>query len=266
MHLARGQTALAAARLHRRLNELGRDTLLAAPLLSQLVDVQIAQGDLAGANDTALALAASGRALGPGAVRRDGRAGLGVGGRGARRRAQATRHLDRAIELFTRYHMPLHAARAHLALARGVASRTRIEPSPRPARRSRRSNGSARGRDADAAAGFLRGLGVGGRTGPKLVGELSKREVEVLRLLGYGLTNAEIAVRLFISTKTVATHVGNIFAKLHVRNRAEAATFAQRYLTDDARLRTRRRAKSVILPILRARPRSMLAPVRRRHP
>jgi len=88
-------------------------------------------------------------------------------------------------------------------------------------------------RDADAAAGLLRELGVGGRTGPKLLGELSKRELEVLRLLGYGLTNAEIAARLFISTKTVATHVGNVFAKLHVRNRAEAATFAQRYLDED---------------------------------
>jgi DNA-binding CsgD family transcriptional regulator len=55
----------------------------------------------------------------------------------------------------------------------------------------------------------------------------------VLRLLGYGLTNAEIAARLYISTKTVATHVGNVFAKLNVRNRAEAATFAQRYLSDE---------------------------------
>jgi DNA-binding NarL/FixJ family response regulator len=88
-------------------------------------------------------------------------------------------------------------------------------------------------RDADVAAGFLRDLGVGGRTGPKLLAGLSKREVEVLRLLGEGLTNAEIAARLYISTRTVATHVGNIFAKLQLRNRAEAAAYAQRYLTED---------------------------------
>jgi len=87
-------------------------------------------------------------------------------------------------------------------------------------------------RDADIAAGFLRNLGARGRTGPKLLGTLSKREIEVLRLLGYGLTNAEIAARLYISTKTVATHVGNIFAKLQVRNRSEAATLAQRSLED----------------------------------
>jgi DNA-binding NarL/FixJ family response regulator len=88
--------------------------------------------------------------------------------------------------------------------------------------------------DADRAAAFLRSQGVGGRTGPKLVGELSKREVEVLRLLGEGLTNAEIAARLYISTKTVASHVGNLFAKLQLRNRAEAAAFAHRHLPADA--------------------------------
>jgi DNA-binding CsgD family transcriptional regulator len=80
------------------------------------------------------------------------------------------------------------------------------------------------------AAAFLRSLGVAGRTGPKLLGQLSKREIEVLRLLGEGLTNAEIAARLYISTKTVATHVGNVFAKLQLRNRAEAAAFAHRHL------------------------------------
>jgi DNA-binding CsgD family transcriptional regulator len=234
LHLARGQTALAAARLHRRLNELGRDTLLAAPLLAQLVDVQIAQGDLAGANDTADALA--GVAERSDRPRFEAMAQLARGSVAAARGegGAAAGHLDRAIELFTRYHMPLHAARAHLALAGAVASadEDRAVAEARQALDAFERIGARR--DADAAAGFLRGLGVGGRTGPKLVGELSKRELEVLRLLGYGLTNAEIAARLYISTKTVATHVGNIFAKLHVRNRAEAATFAQRFLTDEA--------------------------------
>jgi len=126
--------------------------------------------------------------------------------------------------------MPYRAARAHLLLARGVA-----ESDPKRAVEEARQALDAferlgATRDADEAAGFLRTLGATGRTGPKLLGELSKRETEVLRLLGYGLTNAEIAARLYISTKTVATHVGNIFAKLRVRNRAEAATYAQRYL------------------------------------
>jgi DNA-binding CsgD family transcriptional regulator len=233
LYLARGQTALAAARLHRRLNQLGRDTLLAVPLLAQLIDVQLAQGDSAGARNTAETLA--------GIAERSGRERVAAEAELARGSVEAAlgdpegaaERLGRAIELFTHFHMPHKAARAHLALARGVASTDpeRAVEEARQALDAFERLGAAR--DADVAARFLRDLGVAGRTGPKLLGELSKREVEVLRLLGYGLTNAEIAARLYISTKTVATHVGNIFAKLRVRNRAEAATFAQRFLLED---------------------------------
>ena len=87
-------------------------------------------------------------------------------------------------------------------------------------------------RDADLAASLLRELGAGGRAGPKGLDRLTKREREVLSLLGQGLTNAEIAARLFISTKTAAHHVGNVLAKLGIRNRSEAAAYAQRFLAD----------------------------------
>jgi DNA-binding NarL/FixJ family response regulator len=49
----------------------------------------------------------------------------------------------------------------------------------------------------------------------------------VLDLLGEGLTNAEIAQRLFISPKTASHHVSNVLAKLGLRNRAEAAVVAR---------------------------------------
>ena len=53
--------------------------------------------------------------------------------------------------------------------------------------------------------------------------ELSSREKEVLGHLRQGLTNREIAYRLYISTNTVNKHVNQVLRKLHVRNRVEAA-------------------------------------------
>jgi LuxR family maltose regulon positive regulatory protein len=59
-----------------------------------------------------------------------------------------------------------------------------------------------------------------------LVDPLSEREVEVLRLLALGASNAEIAERLVVATSTVKYHVKNILAKLAVANRTQAAARA----------------------------------------
>ncbi|MGH2535487.1 MAG: response regulator transcription factor [Thermomicrobiales bacterium] len=58
---------------------------------------------------------------------------------------------------------------------------------------------------------------------------LSTREVEVLQLVATGLTDRQIGERLSISTRTVSTHVGNIFAKLGIHVRTEAAVYAVRH-------------------------------------
>ena len=57
--------------------------------------------------------------------------------------------------------------------------------------------------------------------------ELTAREVEVLRLVAAGRTNAEIAEALFVSRRTVTSHVERIFAKLGVHSRAEAGAVAR---------------------------------------
>ena len=57
-------------------------------------------------------------------------------------------------------------------------------------------------------------------------GPLTPREVEVVRLLARGLSNREIASRLFLSERTVARHVGNVLAKLQLANRAAVTAFA----------------------------------------
>ncbi|MEV0794332.1 response regulator transcription factor [Kribbella sp. NPDC050459] len=57
---------------------------------------------------------------------------------------------------------------------------------------------------------------------------LTARETEVLRLIAQGLSNPEIAGRLFISEATVKTHINNTFAKIGARHRAEAVRYAYR--------------------------------------
>ena len=58
--------------------------------------------------------------------------------------------------------------------------------------------------------------------------ELSDREMEVLRLIANGLSNARIAEQLVISEKTVKGHVSNILGKLHLADRTQAAVYAWR--------------------------------------
>jgi NarL family two-component system response regulator LiaR len=69
----------------------------------------------------------------------------------------------------------------------------------------------------------------GSRAGkPDPRASLSAREVEVLRLVADGHPNAEISRRLFISEKTVKSHVSNVLAKLHLADRTQAAAYAWR--------------------------------------
>lgn len=76
------------------------------------------------------------------------------------------------------------------------------------------------------------GAALLGRDAPKARpggpgGELSQREVDVLRLIALGLTNAEIGKRLFVSVRTVETHRAHLYQKLDVRSRAELVRIAR---------------------------------------
>ena len=65
-----------------------------------------------------------------------------------------------------------------------------------------------------------------GTTRPTALSELTEREIDVLKLIARGLTNADIAGVLFLSEATVRTHVSRILAKLELRDRTQAVVVA----------------------------------------
>ncbi|MDT4913664.1 MAG: hypothetical protein QOC66_2792, partial [Pseudonocardiales bacterium] len=86
--------------------------------------------------------------------------------------------------------------------------------------------------DLDAAARYARGQidlarrEPGPRSGSARPGSLSRREIDVLRLVAAGRTSGEIAGDLFISPRTAEHHVQNIYTKIGVSNRAAATRWA----------------------------------------
>ncbi|MEO3790658.1 AAA family ATPase [Nonomuraea sp. B10E15] len=117
-------------------------------------------------------------------------------------------------------------AQAEWDLARETAGKLRAAPLENAlhdfGRRARFGDAERGGRSGGAGRGGRSGGGHGAGGGG-----LTARESEVLRLVAEGLTNREIAERLFIAQKTVSVHVSNILAKLEVSTRTQAAAAAR---------------------------------------
>ena len=223
LHLARGETDLAIARIERffRRYPVGE---LTGPVLLLLARARLASGDTPGALIAADELADQAARSSHPVIHAlaDHARGLAAS---AGDDAGATRHLESAVTAFGRLSLPFEEARARLDLARVLAP---SEPGlalieARAALRVFQTLGADR--EADAATSMLRTLGVGGHTGPRGTGTLTAREEEVLTLLGQGLSNSDIAGRLFLSRRTVEHHVSNILAKLGLTTRAAATAF-----------------------------------------
>ena len=222
----------------RRARDLAERSLRQTPItfraersvaLELLVTVEVALGDVE-AGERALGELKSIAALAPTEPlqARASRAGGQVAA--ARGELEEARQLfEDAVDLFGRCSAPYESAWARLDLARVLGE------SGRPAA-AREEVATARvaferlaaQHGVEQASRLLADLEDGIGAAPPPAGDLTTRELEVLRLLAAGLTNRELAARLVISEHTVHRHVTNLYRKLGVSSRAAATTYAHR--------------------------------------
>ena len=223
--LRRGEPDSARVLAERWIRRRG-EGLLAVGALSVLGRAAIAENDRPAVDAVVdrmaqIASASGNRRAAGAAALLEGEAALAAGGGKA-----AAAAFERALDHYAGLDGLLDVAHAHL----GLADATKAE---RPAVARVEAQAALSGfeaagasRKADVARALLRELGDRSHVGRKAAGMLTDREVEILRLVARGLTNAEIAERLFISVKTAGNHVSNILSKIGARSRTEAAAFA----------------------------------------
>jgi ATP/maltotriose-dependent transcriptional regulator MalT len=236
IQLARGEPVLAAETARRGLAAPADNKLDHSALGELLGEAEIGQAEHDRAAERGRELVDLGATLGCELIRARGERLRGRALAAAGDSLPARSHLEIALSLFVQLGMPLEAARTRQAVGELLGeSEPRVAVAEvRAALDTFEELGAAR--DADAAAAFLRSLGVkAARRGPRgRLGALTKRELEVLSLLGEGLSNPEIAERLFLSRKTVEHHVASVLRKLDLKNRAEAAAEAVRRLGSES--------------------------------
>jgi DNA-binding CsgD family transcriptional regulator len=220
LRLAQGQLETATASIRSVL----LDTKSRAPRARALVaavEILLAAKDLEGASSAATELSDIATAVGAPLLDAACAHANGAVLLATENIAGASAWLGRACEGWRELSMPYDEGQTHLLLAavcerRGDADGHRLE--------------------IDAARRLFKELGaehcltrLAEQTDPgrrSQIGPLSERELQVLRLLAAGKTNREVAEVLFISEKTVARHVSNIFDKLGVSSRTGAAAWA----------------------------------------
>jgi len=148
----------------------------------------------------------------------------------------ARQHLEDAVDLFLQSGAPFEVARARTELARALAALERIDAAAEEFRKAialfaelKASHEEARAqRLLDALPTPPAGKGETSPAAAETCG-LTRREIEVLRLVAAGLSNQMLAERLFVSEHTVHRHVANIMSKLSVSTRAAAVAQAARF-------------------------------------
>jgi DNA-binding CsgD family transcriptional regulator len=220
LRLAQGRVEAAAAGLRVALASMPPDhgRLRRARLLAAQVEVAGHSGDAVTAAEGAgelrdIALAYRSPAFTAAAAHALGRAALLAG-----RPTEAIGELQAALRRWLDLDAPYEAACVRRSLAEALKAAGDAES-------------AARHRDAAATAFGRLGAAAGvpdavDRDGAARPGGLTDRETEVLAIVATGRSNREVADALGLSEKTVARHLANIFTKLDVASRTEAAAFA----------------------------------------
>ena len=181
--------------------------------LELLVRSSVQTGELAAARAASGELAAVADRVGTAPVRASAALAAGVLAAAEQRPEDARRLLEDAVDLFGTSEGRYEAARARQELGAVLAGLGQER---------------AAAHELRAAASELSALGAAASTGADGA-RLSRREVEVLRLVARGRSNQEIAAELFLSTRTVERHVSNIYDKIGAAGksaRAAAASYA----------------------------------------
>jgi DNA-binding NarL/FixJ family response regulator len=213
--LAEGDAETAAdlaARYVRRLPS--DDGVERAPGLELLARACLATAELERAAEAAAELRAIANAIGTAALQAAAHFANGIVAAAYGERQDARIALEDAVDLYAREGAPFETARARVELGRLLAESGAMEPAGREWRAAliafdaigatRQAAATADLLSRTAEVADVRALPLG----------LSKREVEVLRLIAAGDSNREIAAELVLSVRTVERHVSNIYAKL----------------------------------------------------
>jgi DNA-binding CsgD family transcriptional regulator len=215
--LARGRVP-AALMAVRRLMQERAGPVQRSRVLPAAVEVLLAGGDLDGAREAALELSGLADLIGCAGLRAAAAYALGSTNLAEGDLSGALRNLHLSMRIATSVDAPYEIARARVLIGR-VFRELGDEDSATT--------------ELTAALGTLRSLGtepLAQEAERLLVGNLpaglTLREVEVLRLVAAGKSTPAIASELFISEKTVARHLSNIFTKIGVASRTAAAAYA----------------------------------------
>ena len=211
LRLAQGRPGDAAASIAAVLAAGGRSRLDRVGLLTAQTEIALATGDIDLAESASSELAQTAHDFDSPGLRADAHRSVGAVHLARGRVMESLSELRLALNEWNQLDVPFEAARTRMLMAQAYRAC---------------GDTDAAEREESAANGCFERLGVLTGDQPDSPAGLTAREIEVLRVLATGKSNKEIAEELFLSPKTVARHLSNIFAKIGSGSRAAATAYA----------------------------------------